>query len=161
MPFINEAFVEDPRDGLERLRRGTLARICREAGLQFDESKTGATSYRRMIRENGIDFTKYLGEAHKLGVKEPAQKKMARLDKEKAELEAKVDTLTEQVTKLLEMQANTQLKVEQKDEIPEKFEGLPIWQLRKLCKTLGVESQNTDKAEDLVRKLNEHTASGG
>ena len=95
MPFINESFREDPRDGLDLMKRADLARLCREAGLEFDSNTTTKADYKQMIRSNNIDPSSLLKKYRK-------PSKMETALQEKNDLQEKVDKLESQVMALLE-----------------------------------------------------------
>lgn len=158
MPFLSGTKFDDPRPELKKLRRGTLKRACRENGLEFDEATMGADDLRRLVSSNNIDMTPYLPEAHQLGQREAPSKRISEMEKREQAQADRIADLEQKVMSLLEIQGKSAEKAAEKDVIPESFEGLPIWRLRQLCKTMEIPSQKTDKSADLIRKLNEHTA---
>lgn len=157
MPFLN-AGVDDPRPELKKFRRGTLKKICLEAGLEFDGNVATADDLRRMVSSNNLDVGPYMSEQHKLGNKEAPSKAIRRVEKEKEVLEERIADLEEKFMELLTAQASSKEKAAEQDEFPENFEGLPIWRLRQLAKTCEIKCTKTDKAVDIIRKLNEYTA---
>lgn len=163
MPLLTGSTFDDPRPELKKFRRGTLKKICRENGMEFDEPNATADDLRRIVASNDLDVSAYLGERHVLGKSEAASKAIEKLGKEKEALEERVQDLEAKFMALLEAQSTSQERAAEsraveEGEMPESFEGLPIWRLRQLVKIAGIPFKKTDKAKDLIRKLNEHTA---
>lgn len=165
MPFVSEAVrSDDPRQPIHRLRRTILKRIVHDAGIEFNESTTTADDLRLIIKSNSIDVSPYLSEQHKLGMKEPASKRMKSLETENQSLRGEVDDLKESVNRLMEVLSDKKTTEAIKengdggDNIP--YSDMPRWNLMKVCKAKGIQVATTDTKDDLVKKLNDNSADG-
>lgn len=162
MPFLTSTRFDDPRPELKKLRRGTLKKICNEAGLAFEQTTSTADDLRTMVTSNNLDVSKYINESHKLGKNQAASQTISRLTEENKNLSEQVTAMEEKFSAkfaaLEGLLAKSTEKTVEKDEIPEDFVGLPIWRLRQLAKTLDIPCERTDKAETIIGKLNDHVA---
>jgi len=162
MPILSANRFDDPRPELKKLRRGTLKKICNEAGLEFEQTTSTADDLRVMVASNNLDVSKYLGEVHKLGKAEAASQAIQKLESENATLTTQLSEMEEKFSAkfaaLEDLLAKSTEKTVENNEIPESFEGLPIWRLRQLAKTLGIHCVKTDTSEVIIGKLNDHIA---
>lgn len=164
MPTLTGSTFDDPRPELKRFRRGTLTKICLEAGLEFDGNTSTADDLRRMVVSNNIDVSSYLKEQHRLGRRESASIAIDRVEKEKEALEERVKDLEERFTNLLGAKESAREEIAESaaieaGEFPTSFaeeDKTPIWRLRQYAKIAGIEFQKTDKATDIIGKLNEY-----
>jgi hypothetical protein len=166
MPFLSGSTFDDPRPELKKFRRGTLKKICLEAGLEFDGNVSTADDLRRMVTSNNIDVKPYLGEQHRLGRGEAASKAIERLEKDKESLGKRVKDLEDKFMQLLDAKESAKEEVAESEaieagEFPTSFseeDKTPIWRLRQYAKIAGIAFEKTDKAKDIIRKLNEYVA---
>ena len=166
MPMLTGSTFDDPRPELKKFRRGTLKKICLEAGLEFDGNVSTADDLRRMVTSNNIDVKPYLREQHRLGRGESASKAIERVQKEKEALEERVKDLEDKFMQLLGAKDSAKEEVAESEAIeagdfPSSFaeeDKTPIWRLRQYAKIAGIEFVKTDKAVDIIGKLNEYIA---
>lgn len=132
--------AEDPRGPWEKLRRKPLERICQAEGIAVKEGEP-AYIYRDLLARNGVNFQKYAYLVNG----GPLHGNMS--DRQ----ENRTDGLTIS-------QIPTETKEAKSNDFGLSLEDLTRPQLMKICKSRNVKFSPTDKAADLVRKLNEQNA---
>ncbi len=143
-----------------------MKKICLEAGLEFDSNTSTADDLRRMVMSNNLDVQPYMSEQHRLGRAEPASKAIERVQKEKEALEERVKDLEDRFMQLLGAKESDQKEIAETEsidagEFPSSFaeeDKTPIWRLRQYAKIAGITFEKTDKAKDIIGKLNEYIA---
>lgn len=133
MPVLSH--VEDPRAPWERFRRKQLERICKAEGLNVDEGEP-AMIYREKLGRANVNVMKYAylingGPLH--GNESPRQ-------------ENRTDGIQPAII------VKEAVKAEP-GKVSIDLDFLTRPQLMQLCAKQGIEVVNTDKKEDLMRKL--------